>query len=300
MPFTVITVKNAPPSLRGDLTKWMQEIATGVYVGNFNTKVREQLWNRVENSVGHGEATISYSFRNEIGYQFATINAQREVVDYDGIPLVLLPSQAKDVGKNFALGFSNAAKYRKMRRYANSSKNDLHSFTTYVVIDIETDGLDENENTIIEIGAVKVSDGQIEEFNYLVKYNKTLPKDIVALTGINQELLNQGGKDIQIVLKEFLDFIGDFDLVGYGVGFDIKFINNELRKLGYPLLENKVHDLMKYVKNEKLFLDNYKLQTALKAYGIEGEVPHRALPDSRLIYQLSTKVNKFLKRINQE
>ena len=33
MPLTVITVKNAPQALRGDLTKWMQEIATGVYVG---------------------------------------------------------------------------------------------------------------------------------------------------------------------------------------------------------------------------------------------------------------------------
>ncbi len=55
MPLTVITVKNAPPSLRGDLTKWMQEIATGVYVGNFNTKVREQLWSRVKDSVSNGE-----------------------------------------------------------------------------------------------------------------------------------------------------------------------------------------------------------------------------------------------------
>ena len=44
MPFTVITLKSSPSSLRGDLTKWMQEIATGVYVGNFNKKVREELW----------------------------------------------------------------------------------------------------------------------------------------------------------------------------------------------------------------------------------------------------------------
>ena len=59
MPLTVITVKNAPQSLKGDLTKWMQEIATGVYVGNFNTKVREELWRRVKENVGDGEATIS-------------------------------------------------------------------------------------------------------------------------------------------------------------------------------------------------------------------------------------------------
>ena len=44
MPFTVITLKKVPNSLRGDLTRWMQEIATGVYVGNFNSRVREALW----------------------------------------------------------------------------------------------------------------------------------------------------------------------------------------------------------------------------------------------------------------
>lgn len=54
---------------------------------------------------------------------------------------------------------------------------------------------------------------------------------------------------------------------------------------------------MKLVKDDKLFLDNYQLQTALKAYGIEDLVPHRALKDARLIYQLSNKVNKFLARM---
>lgn len=48
MPFTVVTLKSVPPSLRGDLTKWMQEIATGVYIGNFNSKIREKLWNRIQ------------------------------------------------------------------------------------------------------------------------------------------------------------------------------------------------------------------------------------------------------------
>ena len=57
---------------------------------------------------------------------------------------------------------------------------------------------------------------------------------------------------------------------------------------------------MKYVKNEKLFLDNYKLQTVLQAYGIDEKIPHRALLDSKIIYKLSTKVNKFLINLNKE
>lgn len=44
MPLTIITISKVKNSLRGDLTKWMQEIDTGVYVGNFNSKVRENLW----------------------------------------------------------------------------------------------------------------------------------------------------------------------------------------------------------------------------------------------------------------
>ena len=59
MLLTVITVKNAPQLLKGDLTKWMQEIATGVYVGNFNTKVREELWRRVKENVRNRELTRS-------------------------------------------------------------------------------------------------------------------------------------------------------------------------------------------------------------------------------------------------
>lgn len=55
----VVTLKSVPPSsLRGDLTKWMQEIATGVYIGNFNSKIREKLWNRIQANVGEGEARL--------------------------------------------------------------------------------------------------------------------------------------------------------------------------------------------------------------------------------------------------
>ena len=68
MPFTVITLKKVPDSLRGDLTRWMQEIATGVYVGSYNSKVREYLWKRVIESIGDGEATISYSFDKIYNY----------------------------------------------------------------------------------------------------------------------------------------------------------------------------------------------------------------------------------------
>ena len=48
----VITLSKTPASLRGDLTKWCQEIQTGIYVGNVNAKVRDLLWERVQKNIG--------------------------------------------------------------------------------------------------------------------------------------------------------------------------------------------------------------------------------------------------------
>ena len=77
MPLTVMTLKKVPVSLRGDLTKWMQEIATGVYIGNFNSKVREKLWERVKENVKDGEATMSYAY--PVSYTHLTLPTKRIV-----------------------------------------------------------------------------------------------------------------------------------------------------------------------------------------------------------------------------
>lgn len=52
----VITVKNCPPKLRGDLTKWLIEIDTGVFVGNLSARVRDSLWERVCANIKTGTA----------------------------------------------------------------------------------------------------------------------------------------------------------------------------------------------------------------------------------------------------
>lgn len=294
MPFTVVTLKKSTPSLRGDLTKWMQEIATGVYVGNFNSRIRKKLWDRITSTVGDGEATMSYACRNEIGYQFITWNTERENIDYEGIPLVLLPAREGSSPKK-AMGFSDASKFRNSRKFSGVKPVAEASLSSksYVVIDIETDGLDENNHTIIELGAVKINGEKRTEFNRLIYYEKKLPDTITKLTGIAENTLKENGIPLSDAMNAFLDFIGDDTLIGYGVDFDMRFINKALERMSRPKLKNKYYDLARYVKKEKLLLRDYKLETALKAYGILEKIPHRALQDARLIAQLSTKVNKF-------
>lgn len=296
MPFTVITLQTVPLSLKGDLTKWMQEIATGVYVGNFNAKVREQLWKRVVENVGCGQATLSYSYRNEIGYDFQTYNTQRKVIDSDGIPLVLIQEKSEN---EIEYGFSKAANYRKSKKFHSEKSNQNKSqLKPFVVLDIETTGLDESENEIIEIGAIKYFESKKYTFNRLIKRKGKLPKEITNITGITEKILDRG-KSIEISIKELKEFIGQLPIVGYVIDFDMRFINRACTKLQIEKITNEVIDLAFYVKKEKPFLDNYKLQTVIKQYKIEKKVPHRALEDAKLELELALKIEKFVDRMKK-
>ncbi len=303
MPFTVITLKKVPPSLRGDLTKWMQEIATGVYIGNFSTRVRENLWQRVCDAVGAGEATISYAYRNEIGYDFQTLNTERCKVDFDGIPLVFIPAEndsQRPKQNNLKKGFSTAYKMHRFKRTARPNQNKgrfekagtVKANERYVVLDLETTGLDVVNDRIIEIGAVKNDQGSVSVFNALIRIDAPLPKEIMQLTGITDAMLSQG-RELKAVLCDMQDFIQDLPIVGYNINFDLKFLNHALNQCEMPGLSNPVMDLMKTVRREQLFQENYRLETTLKSYGIAEKVPHRALEDAKLIFELSKKVNVF-------
>lgn len=300
MPLTVITITNAPNSLRGDLTKWMQEIAVGVYVGNFNSRIREKLWKRVTESIGKGQATMSFAARNEIGYDFSMHQAHRQTIDYDGIPLVYIPSEDQAEKSPVQKGFSNAAKFRKVSQITKSKAKKLATNKNYVVLDIETDGLDNKMNQILEVGALKIENGQLSEFNKMVEYSENLPEEIINLTGITQDELKRKGQKLSLVLDELVNFVGELPIVGYSISFDIGFLNYALISMKKPLLKNKSFDLLKYIKKDKMFLKSYRLNEVLSEYEVVNEVKHRGLEDSKVIYELSTKVNGFLDLLPDE
>lgn len=70
----VVTLTDCPPKLRGDLTKWLLEINTGVYVGKINARVREELWKRICDNIKSGRATMVFSAKNEQGLSFYVHN----------------------------------------------------------------------------------------------------------------------------------------------------------------------------------------------------------------------------------
>jgi ATP-dependent DNA helicase DinG len=149
--------------------------------------------------------------------------------------------------------------------------------TTIVSLDIETTGLDENRDVIIEIAAVKFKDKRIEdEFHTLINPGKHIPDFITGLTGIDDAMVRQAPR-LRDITNELTAFIGDAPILGHNVSFDVKF----LRKAG----------LFEYQQT----LDTYELASVLmptatrynlgalgKQLGIPLPATHRALDDARV------------------
>lgn len=112
----VLTLTNCPIKLRGDVTKWLVEINTGVFVGKVSARVRDYLWQRILENVKNGSATMVYSMDNEQHMEFRIHNSENQIIDFDGVKLVMKPSpaRAKKLGAK-RLGFSNASKWRRFR-----------------------------------------------------------------------------------------------------------------------------------------------------------------------------------------
>lgn len=93
----VIVLENAPPRLRGRLAVWLLEVRAGVYVGNYSTKVREQIWSQVEAGIEDGNAVLMWRTNNEAGFEFATLGANRRMpADWDGVRLVSFHPEVKE------------------------------------------------------------------------------------------------------------------------------------------------------------------------------------------------------------
>jgi CRISPR-associated protein Cas2 len=101
-----IVLENAPPRLRGRLAVWLLEVRAGVYVGEYNKRVREYLWQQVVEMIEDGNAVILWrDAGEEAGFRFETTGKNRRApVDYDGVQLVeflsaaALPSELSSVG----------------------------------------------------------------------------------------------------------------------------------------------------------------------------------------------------------
>jgi CRISPR-associated protein Cas2 len=89
---TVVVLIAAPEGLRGHLTRWMMEVAPGVYVGNPSARVRDRLWLVLAERIGDGQAVMIEPANNEQRWAIRTAGRDRwHPVDYDGLILSARP-----------------------------------------------------------------------------------------------------------------------------------------------------------------------------------------------------------------
>lgn len=256
-------------------------------MGNVNTKIRERLWQRINENIGNGEATIAYNTNNEIGYTFRTTRKNKKVVSFDGIPLMMTLKNSDSVKH----GFSKAAHLHRSRQFRMEHCHDNYDeITSYIALDIETTGLNASTDKIISIGAIK-NIGKKEETLYeLVKINHRVSSSIQDITGLNNAILDSKGITIKEALNRLNSFIGELPVVGYNLAFDQRFLRMAALQNNIKPITNSFVDLLGIVKQCNRFLDNYHLATTLKKYGITNNKPHNALSDAKATCELANKL----------
>ena len=153
-------------------------------------------------------------------------------------------------------------------------------FDDYVVFDIETSGLNPHKDKIIEIGAIKYIDNKpVDEFSFLIDPEINISEIITRVTGLTDKDL-KGKKKIDEVLPLFLDFIGDFPIIGHNVRFDYDFIEANIKKLNLKHLKNKIVDTLFLSRITIYDSENHKLETLKKYLNLEYN-SHRAVDDCK-------------------
>ena len=166
---------------------------------------------------------------------------------------------------------------------------------TFVVFDIETTGFSPQKNRIIEIGAVKVVNGAItDKFSTFVNPDVPIPFEIENLTGINDAMVLPYPK-IDVILPQFLEFIGDAVLVAHNASFDVSFIGHNAKVLGYEF-DPTVLDTVTLARYLLPNLNRYKLDTVAKALNISLENHHRAVDDAGCTAKIFVE---FVERLRQ-
>lgn len=178
--------------------------------------------------------------------------------------------------------------------------NSIVAFpASYVVVDIETTGLNPACNEIIEISALKVVYGEKSVYSSLIKPKNSIDDFIEELTGISNEMVADA-PDITDELPKFLEFVKDSVIVGHNVNFDINFIytaceNNNLRHFS-----NDFVDTMRIARRLLPQLKHHRLKDIIEHYKMSYEGAHRALRDCELTDAIYHKLREEIAEGKEE
>nr|WP_292800459.1 3'-5' exonuclease [Methanobrevibacter sp.] len=158
--------------------------------------------------------------------------------------------------------------------------------------DTETTGLDCKNERIIELAMFTLEDGVItEEYDKFIKINEALPPKITQITGITDDMLNDEGVSEDIIAQDLKERLTkDTLMIAHNTHFDLSFIYYLLKR-HFPGEADEIVSNLNWLDTVTVFKDRkgypHKLIDAVHHYGIEEVNFHRAIDDTKALYEVT-------------
>ena len=149
----------------------------------------------------------------------------------------------------------------------------------YIMLDLETTGLDPRYDEIIEFAALRVRGNEItDRYQTFVKPENPIPDFIAELTGITNDMV-AAAPSVGEALPGIMDFIGDDLVIAHNANFDVNFLYDACESCGVSHFSNRFVDTLRIAR--KLFPEqrHHRLGDLLVPLGVTASDEHRALAD---------------------
>ena len=148
----------------------------------------------------------------------------------------------------------------------------------YIVFDLETTGLEVDQDTILEIGAIKYINGvEVDRFHTYVNPERSIPRRVSEINHITASKIKKT-PTIRFALSNFIDFIENYTLIAYNSDFDMGFIQTKCYYVLHQKVENDVIDALPLARKYLSELPNKKLETAKQHFNLSVG-SHNAIDD---------------------
>lgn len=194
----------------------------------------------------------------------------------------------KYIRRKYACGISGVG--RSMSREGKGTSVPRH-ISDYCVVDLETTGIFINSADIVEISAIKVRNNDIvDQFSTLVNPQCHIPEEATAVNHITDDMVSEAPV-LDEVIDDFLKFVDEDVIVGYNnSGFDMNILFDKVQNLRGRIFGNNYIDLLHACRRTIPELENHKLETLSKYYGLDTSGEHRALKDCYLTKSCFDKI----------
>lgn len=193
---------------------------------------------------------------------------------------------------------SGSVERMSLRRFYNEVNTPLSDYT---VIDLETSGLDACTSEILEIGAIRYRNhNPVDRFHSYVRPTSAIPKAASDVNHITWRKVSSA-PPLQEIVPSFFDFLGEDLLIGYNIGFDIKFIQTRTQ----IDIQNPAFDVLPFARKMLPGHENYRLDELRSTLSLSGH-PHSALGDCETTAQVylialnSTAYLQYKREIEKE